>query len=152
MSLGIVLSIETRSDSRIAISSRSRFCRSPQTWVRSLYGAMKVSIHSEEKVHPSSVMSGMVCASVHASYCLSKITKELLTILTQKSTKRSGRQLSDVGGCRRQRVGDGGVIGPCRHASFAGIAVALHALVIALGAIASHAIVTGTCTSSVFAE
>ncbi|MCU1251782.1 MAG: hypothetical protein JWQ49_4811 [Edaphobacter sp.] len=50
----------------------------------------------------------------------------------------SCRQLFQVRCCRRERVCNCGIIGPCRYASFAGIAVALRALVIALGAIASE--------------
>jgi hypothetical protein len=46
-----------------------------------------------------------------------------------------------------------GIVCPCRHTSFAGVAVALRTQVVTLGAFAiDGAIVTGTCTTGVFAE
>jgi hypothetical protein len=64
--------------------------------------------------------------------------------------KSSGRQFSQVGGCCRQRVCDGGIVSPCRHAAFA--VIALVALVGTLVAIARDAIVTNTATTGVLLE
>jgi hypothetical protein len=71
--------------------------------------------------------------------------------LSCRRSARDGRQPFQVGCRRRQRLGNCGILGPRRHTSFAGIA--RRTQVVTLGAIAiDGAIVTGTCTTGVFAE